>query len=47
VKNRIDLKIFNSKLTYNDYIHNYNYTNPLFTAYNLTFGKGSTPKMAA
>jgi hypothetical protein len=47
VKNRIDLKIFNCKLNYNDYIHNYNYTNPLFTAYNLRFGKGSTPKMAA
>ena len=47
VKNRSDLKIFNCKLNYNDYIHNYNYTNPLFTAYILRFGKGSTPKMAA
>jgi hypothetical protein len=34
--------IFNCKLTYN-----YGYTNPLFTAYNHRFGKGSTPKMAA
>ena len=40
-------QIFNCKLTYIDYIHNYSYTNPLFTAYNLRFGKGSTPKMAA
>jgi hypothetical protein len=47
VKNRSDLKIFNCKLNYNDYIHNYSYTNPLFTTYNLRFGKGSTPKMAA
>ena len=47
VKYRSDLKIFNCKLNYNDYIHNYNYTNPVFTAYNLRFGKGSTPKMAA
>ena len=39
-------QIFNCKLTYNDYTHNYSYTNPLYTAYNLRFGKGSTPKMA-
>ena len=51
VKNLSDVKtffqIFNCKLTYNDYTHNYSYTNPLFTAYNLRFGKGATPKMAA
>jgi hypothetical protein len=51
VKNVSDVKtffqIFNCKLYYNDYTHYYSYTNPLFTAYNLRFGKGSTPKMAA
>jgi hypothetical protein len=40
-------QIFNYKLTYNDYTHNYSYTNPLFTTYNLRFGKGThTPRMA-
>ena len=29
----------------NDYTHNHGYTNPLFTAYILRFGKGSTPKI--
>jgi hypothetical protein len=51
VKNLSDVKtffqIFNCKLTYNDCTHNYSYTNPLFTAHNLRFGKGSTPKMFA
>jgi hypothetical protein len=37
-------QIFNCELTYNDYTHNYSYTNPLFTPYNLRFGKGSPPK---
>jgi hypothetical protein len=49
VKNLSDVKTFFFKyLTYNDYTHNYSYTNPLFTANNpLRFGKGSTPNMAA
>jgi hypothetical protein len=45
MRTRVDI-IFNCKLTYNDYTHNYSYINPLFTACNLKFGKGSFSKMA-